>query len=230
MDRFMEISNQNFEMMMQQRMMDQMESMEEKQERREERNERRQMQREMRDREMNLFASQHPPLWPYSLQPPQPPFASSPEYSSKPSQLLTPSTDPRTPTSQPSKPTGQATAAIIARPSRTSSPIDTAEEDANILTSFFIWKLQSTRNVARYVKWEKARDIIMENDWSIRDLQAMEDGTSAMYNRAIQAGISDGFARGFREELHGFKEVYRRQQGVQEAEAIQALNTLNSAI
>lgn len=48
----------------------------------------------------------------------------------------------------------------------------------------------------------------------------MEDGQSVMYHRAIKAGISDGFARSFREELQSFKEVYRRQRGKKEAEAI----------
>ena len=94
------------------------------------------------------------------------------------------------------------------------------KEDIEILILFFVWKLQNTRNPSRKIKWEQARDIILNNDWSIRDLRLMEDGQSAMYHRAIKAGISDGFARSFREELQSFKEVYRRQRGEKEAEAI----------
>ncbi|KAL4860807.1 hypothetical protein BDV12DRAFT_181089, partial [Aspergillus spectabilis] len=208
-------------MLMQQRMMDQMENMEEKQERREERNERRQLQREMRHREMQLLISQQH-ITPYKA---YPGHISSPDYSFKaPPPPPPPSNDPRTPTPRGS----EAAPPVYTRPTRRSSPIDAAEEDAEILTSFFIWKLQNTRNVQRYAKWERARDIILQNDWSIHDLQAMEDGLSATYHRAIQAGISDGFARGFRNESREFKSIYRRQQGVPEAEAVQALNSLSS--
>ena len=40
----------------------------------------------------------------------------------------------------------------------------------------------------------------------------MEDGCSAMYNHAIKAGISDGIARGFKDELWSFKHFYRTLQ------------------
>ncbi|KAL2801521.1 hypothetical protein BJX63DRAFT_438765 [Aspergillus granulosus] len=199
-DRLIEMQTQNMEMMMQQRIMDQMESYTEKEERREELKERRQIQRNLRQQELE----RGPPL----------------QYSgSLPSVLYTPR--PQPPTQQAPTP-----APVPIFLNRTSSPIDAAEEDADILAAFFVWKLQITRNSDRKAKWERARDIIMENDWSIRDLQLMEDDSSSMYNRAIKAGISDGFARGFREELRVFKLVYRQQRGVQEEEAIQALNSL----
>jgi hypothetical protein len=47
----------------------------------------------------------------------------------------------------------------------------------------------------------------------------MEDDSS-MYSRAIKAGLSDGFARGFREELWSYKLVHRQRQGSREEEAI----------
>jgi hypothetical protein len=109
---------------------------------------------------------------------------------------------------------------------RTSSPIDISEEDATILASFLDWKVEMTRNIERKVKWERARKIIKDNDWSIRDLQLMEDESSSMYNRAMKAGISDGFARSFREELRTYKLIYRQQHGAREEDAIQALSSL----
>jgi hypothetical protein len=43
------------------------------------------------------------------------------------------------------------------------------------------------------------------------ELKQMENGSGAMYQRAIKAGmLSDGFARGFRSELHRFKGSYHR--------------------
>jgi hypothetical protein len=40
----------------------------------------------------------------------------------------------------------------------------------------------------------------------------MEDGKSAMYQRAIATGILDGFARHFASELRAFKGVYRVEE------------------
>ena len=40
---------------------------------------------------------------------------------------------------------------------------------------------------------------------TVSDLKEMEDGKSAMYQCAIAAGISDGFARRFASELRAFK-------------------------
>lgn len=200
--------------------------MEDKQERREERNERRQLQRDIREQELKLMMSLKPQD--------RPPVSFQPPFSSPESSFRT-STTPLAPQYTPPAPTPTPNPHILARQqfttpgSRTSSPINAAEEDTDILALFFTWTLQNTRNNDRKVKWERARDIIMQNDWSIQDLQLMEDGLSAMYNRAIKAGISDGFTRGFREEIRSFKDLYRRQKSENEAEAIRALNLLGSA-
>jgi hypothetical protein len=103
--------------------------------------------------------------------------------------------------------------------------VNAAEEDDEVFTLLFNWKLQTTRNAAKRSK-EQARDIVMDNDWSIHDLKLMEDGQSAIYHRAIKVGISDSFARWFRKELWSLKEAYQRQRGNQEAEAINVLNSL----
>ncbi|KAJ0412941.1 hypothetical protein BJY00DRAFT_320298 [Aspergillus carlsbadensis] len=216
MERFIEMQAQNMEIMMQQRMMDQMENMEDKQERREELKKRRQLQQDLRQQELDL-----------SIQPPRglrAPLQSSPELSFR-SPLYGISTPQAAPTPTP---TPQPRPLAPTNLSRTSSPIDIAEEDANILEAFFNWKLQITRNLERRAKWERARKIINDNDWSIRDLQLIEDDSSSMYSRAIKAGLSDGFARGFRDELRAYKLVHRQRQGSREEEAIQALNSLGA--
>lgn len=230
MDMLIDMQNKSFDLMMQQRMMDSMEAMEEKQERREERNERRQVQREIRERELSTMTYQAPQR---SLNPQLNPI-SSPELLVKPYPLTPGPQNTMNYTAESLTPTPRASeinrASLLAFQSRNSSPIDAAEEDAEVLSLFFTWKLHNTRNTSRRIKWEQARDIILDNDWSIRDLKLMEDGQSAMYHRAIKAGISDGFARSFREELQSFKGIYRRQRGEREAEAIQALNSLGSAV
>lgn len=40
----------------------------------------------------------------------------------------------------------------------------------------------------------------------------MENGSSRLYQLAIQLGISNRLAQGFREELSTFKPIYRKQQ------------------
>ena len=40
----------------------------------------------------------------------------------------------------------------------------------------------------------------------------MDDGKSTMYQRAIAAGISDGFARHFASEFRAFKRVHRAEE------------------
>jgi hypothetical protein len=92
---------------------------------------------------------------------------------------------------------------------RTSSLINSNIDDGDLIHQFFEWKIINTRLAERRVKWEHAREVVVENEWSIKDLYEMEDYKSVMYDRAIQAKIPDGLARRFREELQSFKPVYR---------------------
>jgi hypothetical protein len=155
----MEMQAQNIEIMMQQRMMNQMENIEEKQEHREELKERRQLQRDLRQHELDI--SIQPPRGPHA------PLPSSPELSfrsplyrtSTPQALSALATAGPTPT-----PTPQPRPPAPTYISQTSSPIDIAEEDANILEAFFNWKLRITRNLERRAKWERARKIINDNN------------------------------------------------------------------
>jgi hypothetical protein len=110
--------------------------------------------------------------------------------------------------------------AEICPTSRKSSPISSELADNQILRRFFNHKMigQSPEVTD---KWQRVWRIVDTADWSIDDLKEMEDGKSAMYQRAIAAGISDGFARRFGSELRAFKQVYREQE--------EAANTLRMA-
>ncbi|THC89383.1 hypothetical protein EYZ11_011167 [Aspergillus tanneri] len=105
---------------------------------------------------------------------------------------------------------------------RASSSIDINKDDGDILYQFFEWKIVNTRIAERKAKWERARDIILENDWSIKDLQAMENGVSAIYNRAMKAGISHRLARGFKDKLLSFKVVYKRLKDLKDPDMLAA--------
>jgi hypothetical protein len=216
----MEMQQQMQEYMMQSRMMEQMELMEEKQERREERNERRQQIREQREREREILGSltYRNPVQPPPTPQPGHPFIFSPMGSIQTTNapIQASQLPPMTPTPA----------------HRTSSPIDGNIDDGDVLHQFFEWKILNTRLVERRAKWERARDIVLENDWSIKDLHAMEAGRGAMYDRAITAGITDGLARGFKEELRSFKVVYRRLQVIRDTElaAARSLRDISATI
>ena len=46
--------------------------------------------------------------------------------------------------------------------------------------------------------------------WTIKDLKNMLDASLILYRTAIQAGVPDGMARSFKEELKTFKPVWRQ--------------------
>jgi hypothetical protein len=209
MERLAEMQAHMQEQMMQQRMFDQMEAFEEKQERREERNLQRQMQKEQRD---HLIQNRFYMTPQFHSQLPQSTSYITPL--SAANIAKSPLQHPAQPPLQPCDPAPEQ---------RYSSPINIEEEEADILVAFFDWKIANTRNTDRKAKWLHARNVVIKNDWSIIELQQMQDGISAMYQRAIQAGISDGFARGFRAEIHAFKQYYRHHR---DAEAAVVLNGL----
>ncbi|KAL2813558.1 hypothetical protein BJX63DRAFT_394123 [Aspergillus granulosus] len=129
-DRLIELQTQNIEMTMQQQILDRVQSQQEQEERRKEIKERRQLQQDIQEQAF-------PPL--YYNQPP----ASAPELFFR-SPLYRGITTPRAQYNPQPAPTPTPAAPIFNN--RTSSPIDTVEEDADILALFFEWKLDTTRN------------------------------------------------------------------------------------
>ncbi|KAI9781498.1 MAG: hypothetical protein M1839_005913 [Geoglossum umbratile] len=103
--------------------------------------------------------------------------------------------------------------------SRTSSPISTRLDDAEVLEAFFRRKARSAKSMEQAEKWARVGDIVRDQDWSIGDLKAMESGTGVMYTSAVTVGISDRFARCFASELRAYKSVRRRTEA--EAELLQ---------
>jgi hypothetical protein len=209
MEQFMEMQTKIYEQQMQYRLMEQMEAMQEKQERRDEEKERRHLLQEQRD-----LLTQTPHQTAYSL----------PRRSTTSPSLLSFKTDktparfeaiPATPTPRP----------------RSSSSIDSNEDEYDTLAKFFTWKINSIKNQDRKKKWEDAQSTIFANDWSIRELRQMEDDKTPAYQRAIKAGISDGLARGFKRELRQYRQFVRRVHDEHAAAmALGALGGGNSTI
>src|SRR6266480_466055 len=208
MEQLMEMQKFQMELQMQQQMTDSMASMQRNQELREQRRE----QREQREQQSAFYA----PVQPQSsiasyLQAPPPSRVVHPAFQPTQSQ------PPRLPTPPPilyaTTSSQRATPQPILQPTAPiSSPISQQEEDTDVLTKFFDWKIQTTRNEMKKAKWIRARDITEEEDWNIADLKQMADGTSRIYQLAVQKGISDGLARSFRGELATYKSIYRGEQ------------------
>ncbi len=89
-----------------------------------------------------------------------------------------------------------------------SSPIEESEE-GEILDQFFAWKINKTSRHTLKQKLAEVRIIVDAQVWSTKDLKDMTDSSSAIYRTAIQAGVPDGMARAFKEDLKLFKTVWR---------------------
>jgi hypothetical protein len=101
--------------------------------------------------------------------------------------------------------------------------------NGDTLAGFFAWQLGRIKNEERRDRWEHAKNVVLSNDWSIKELKQMEDGVSPVYQRAVKNGISDGIARGFKNDLRKFKEDYRRIKEDTQRAAM-ALNQLGGVI
>ena len=89
-----------------------------------------------------------------------------------------------------------------------SSPISSEADDETVLDDFFQWKIDRQQREERKKVWGRIWDVVLDNGWSIADLKAM--GAGKMYERAVAAGIPDGIARHFGDELRSYKR-YRRE-------------------
>jgi len=112
---------------------------------------------------------------------------------------------------------------------RSSSPIEVNEDDGDTLAGFFDWRLGHIKNEERRERWEHAKNVVLSNDWSIKELKQMDDGVSPVFQRAVKNGISDGIARGFKNDLRKFKGDYRRIKEDTQRAAV-ALNQLGGVI
>lgn len=217
MQQMMDMQKMQFEMAAQQMMMDSMSSMQKSQEAREQR----------RDRELQSQIPayqyqpgpyiQHPPLYaPPGIPPPQPspqPPTQPPAYSQQlQQQLPRPTYTPPAPPASTQPSVGTPPLQQVAGSSPIIQPHLFEEDEADVIQRFFNWKIGLVRDPRRKLKWQRAKDIAEEQDWKLKDLKQMEDGSSRLYQLAIRLGISNGLARGFREELSAFKPIYREQQ------------------
>lgn len=194
MDNFMDFSRKQLEMQMQERMMEQMSRMNER------------MDNRQQPPSIPQY-NQYPSPWMYAPPPPSLPLPPPP--------LLPP---PQNPSSfqvpPPHPPSNVEVTTIPTRPSsRTqarSSPIGLAEDEDDILEDFFVWKRVALKKQSAKDKLEEVRVIVEREMWTVDDLKEMSRPDSFLYQRAMQLGIPDGLARGFRADFRAFKPLWRQ--------------------
>ncbi|KAI4236785.1 MAG: hypothetical protein LQ349_002327 [Xanthoria aureola] len=93
---------------------------------------------------------------------------------------------------------------------RSSSPIGPLQQEPNIITAFFAWKIN--REPEQHVKDTLAtvRGICQAKYYKLRHLKAMSDPIQPFYQRAIDNGIPDGIALDFKQDIHDFKPQWRQ--------------------
>ena len=90
-----------------------------------------------------------------------------------------------------------------------SSPISSEADEEIVLDDFFQWKIERQQRAERKAIWGRVWDTVSDNGWSIADLKAMTDSSGRMYKRAVAAGIPEGIARHFGDELRSYKRYCR---------------------
>lgn len=90
-----------------------------------------------------------------------------------------------------------------------SSPIGSDEEE-EIMDGFFEWKLGRTKKEVTEDKIREVFRLVNEQCWNIDDLKEMSHITSPIYGTAVQKGVSEGMARGFKADPKLFKTEWRK--------------------
>lgn len=145
----------------------------------------------------SYFSYQYPQPWAYP--PPPPASAPPPAVIAPPAAIPPPASIPYSfPSPTRSKPL------VI------SSPIGGSDDEEDIMEALFDWKEESLKKQSAKDKWAGVRKIIENEMWKLDDLQAMADPNSSVYQRAMQLNIPDGWARGFKADIHAFKPLWRQ--------------------
>lgn len=97
---------------------------------------------------------------------------------------------------------------------RSSSPIDVSDEEYKVVEEFFEWKKTQTHKATWKDKIAEVQRIADTNMWTVKHLKVIEDPLSQMYRIAIQMGVSDTLARGFRKDLKDFKSQWRQAKAL----------------
>ena len=146
---------------------------------------------------------------PQPLQPPQWPYAQYPHYQAYPFPTPPPP-QPAFPPPPPPQPESRypRTVPDTAPPSR-SSPLAKEDEEDIAIADFWSWKTSLAKTVEARMRLAEIRAIIDQEMWKTYDYRQMSDRSTAVYQRAIAQGVSDGFATHLRDDIHKYKAVWR---------------------
>ena len=94
----------------------------------------------------------------------------------------------------------------------TSSPIDSSEDEEDLLDDFFEWEIAKARRDKYKGLWFNAKATVQDNMWRVEHLKAMSNPLSNEYQVGLRHGLPDGMMRNFRVEFRAFKEYYRSRE------------------
>ncbi len=95
---------------------------------------------------------------------------------------------------------------------RTSSPLAPLDEEELAIKAFFTWKRGKASTDTQRDRISEAEETCNTNMWSLDDLKDMNQHDSGVYKLAMQAGLPDGLARGFKKDLKIFKPQWKRSR------------------
>ena len=149
--------------------------------------------------------TQQQPSQPYYYQPPQPPPYHASYYPYQP-----PPAHPTPPL--PPQPQFRPPTTIAEPTGRTSSPLASLDEEELAIKAFFTWKREKTSTAEQKNRISEAEETYNTNIWTLKDLKKMNKLNSKVYELAMEAGIPDGLARGFKRDLKAFKPQWKRSR------------------
>jgi len=142
--------------------------------------------------------TQQQPSQPYYYQPPQPPPYHASYFPYQP-----PPAHPTPPL--PPQPQFRPSTTITEPTGRASSPLTSFDEEELAIKTFFTWKREKTSTIELKNRISEAEEAYNTNMWTLEDLKEINKPNSRIYELAIEAGIPDGLARGFKRDLKTFK-------------------------
>jgi hypothetical protein len=90
-----------------------------------------------------------------------------------------------------------------------SSPVDAAVDEGDVIIDFFEWKLEQITHAIVKSRWEKARDVVIDNDWRVAELKALSHASAPILKLAIDQGMSRNLALKLKADYDDFKKARR---------------------
>ena len=96
-------------------------------------------------------------------------------------------------------------------PVPSSSPIAPEDEEEQFMNDYWDWKIRSTNSEQKKQVFMRAKMLVEDRVWTKEQLKAMHITSSDEYKRAVEVGLPDGLAAGFKKDFVRFKKNHREE-------------------